>query len=74
MAEHPYRDPAAPGSPKRAKARAWTVALVLVWIASVVLLFVGPLRWLALALVVGIPFIAANARVLSGASEDDRIN
>ena len=78
MSEHPYRDPAAPAARKRAKAQVWALALVVLWIASVgraaAVIFdhsiAGPLTGLAIALAVGIPMIALNARVLAGASDD----
>jgi hypothetical protein len=73
MSEHPYRDPTPPSAAKRERAQAWAVALVLLWIASVartIALFfdhslAGPLTGLSIALAVGIPMIAVNARVLS---------
>ena len=73
MREHPYR---APGSKvaRRAKAETWAVALVVVWSASVgraiAALFdhalAAPLTGLSIAVAVGVPFIAAHAKVLAG--------
>jgi hypothetical protein len=74
MSEHPYRDPAAPDAPARKRVRASAIALAVLWIAAlarVVALVVdhslaGPFAGLSIALALGIPVIALNARVLAG--------
>ena len=74
MSKHPYRAPAEAPARRRAKVEIWAVVLVVVWIAAVacaLTVFVdhslaGPLGGLAVALAIGIPVIAANARVLAG--------
>ena len=74
MGEHPYRAPAAKSAARRAKVEAWAIVIVVVWIVAVgralAVLFdqslAGPDTGLAIALAVGIPAIAINARVLAG--------
>jgi hypothetical protein len=78
MNKHPYRDPAAKPATRRVKAEAWAIAIVLVWIVAtaraLAALFdhslAGPDTGLAIAIAVGIPIIAVNARVLSDVSGD----
>ena len=78
MNEHPYRSPMTPPRRRRAKVELWTVALVALWVVAMARAIVvffdhslsGPITGLCVALVVGIPTIAANARVLAGARDD----
>lgn len=77
MGDHPYRDPTAKPADKRAKVGAWAVALVAIWVAAVARALAvffdhslaSPVTGLAVALAVGIPIIALNARVLAGAPD-----
>jgi hypothetical protein len=79
VSEHPYRDPGAPSAPRRAKAEAWAIAVVVLWVACVAralaVLFdhslTGPLTGLSVAIAVIIPIIAVNARVLAGRGDDE---
>jgi len=78
MSEHPYRAPITPPARRRAKVEPWAVVLAALWLVAVarsVAVFFdhslsGPITGLCVALAVGIPTIAANARVLAGARDD----
>jgi hypothetical protein len=71
--EHPYRTTPRT-SARRRRVSAWSIALVVAWLASlahaIVIVFdpsfAGPLVGFSIVLGVGIPVIASNARVLAG--------